>query len=707
MLIPAIGTAASDTSCKPALLSNSHKPTPKQEPIISTRERLAALIQPKDLQISDRDPALSLSTADISFFGYRFVRTEFLHRLRQSELKYLEDRACFRLPRREILQEILNEFFRYLHPLVPLFNEAKIQAMCNTAKSKRQADSGETLSLFEVQSILFAASSFVKVTKLHQLGFESVQHAQRCLYHRAKVMQSALSQGFLHILTDAKSLYSFETDTCPISLSRGCLLLSLWCSPDHNHRTSNVWLASAIQYARDAQLHYGEQPTHALDSTKAHLKRLIWSCLLRDRMLSLGLRQPIQITRPSFDWEGRAMTMVDIGCTGSGEDDGDCDSSTSTSSSSSNMWDRDIKQVLILLTVALAEFSNLLPDMLALIKLCQWNLSRRLAMVPVHQRSPGPVTRFSCLLNIYYYSTLVLLTNFELGLQVENSFLAETEQDSISRLIGMLRMSIISLADTLRELFVLDLLKYLPFSAIACLAQSLVIHLLDPVLGESRNPNTSPEHHHHQSDLAIVLQAMKICQALYQKATNVLLTAHFICCEAQSVVGANCAAITSWEDFLTHEPRAYLRFVRMMDLTLAKGGCHHGTGTGMGTTTKSNNPQLEVSPTTPQPPLTAECTPNCSSSSAGDAAAASNNSQMPTLTLSTPYLATPAPSCSILDNFANYDTTILPGLEEEEDNSAGLFASPAFWEGLELSDRADCSNLISLFRPCCSLIWKR
>jgi hypothetical protein len=123
------------------------------------------------------------------------------------------------------------------------------------------------------------------------------------------------------------------------------------------------------------------------------------------------------------------MTMVDIGCTGSGEDDGD--SSTSTSSSSSNMWDRDIKQVLILLTVALAEFSNLLPGILALvygshtsssrrldktastplvqseelkgkIKLCQWNLSRRLAMVPVHQRSPGPVTRFSCLLNIYY-----------------------------------------------------------------------------------------------------------------------------------------------------------------------------------------------------------------------------------------------------------------------------------------------------------------
>jgi hypothetical protein len=193
----------------------------------------------------------------------------------------------------------------------------------------------------------------------------------------------------------------------------------------------------------------------------------------------------------------------------------------------------------------------------------------------------------------------------------------------------------------------------------------------------------SPEHHHHQSDLAIVLQAMKICQALYQKTTNVLLTAHCICCEAQSVAGANCAAITSWEDFLTHEPRAYLRFVRMMDLTLAKGGCHHGTGTGMGTTTKSNNPQLEVAPTTPQPPLTAECTPNCSSSSAGDAAAAGNNSQMPTLT---PYLATPALSCSILDNFANYDTAILPGMEEE-DNSAGLSASPAFWEGLELSDR--------------------
>lgn len=45
---------------------------------------------------------------------------------------------------------------------------------------------------------------------------------------------------------------------------------------------------------------------------RSELKRLWWSCCLRDRNLSIGLRRPLQITTDNFDFNQECLTVEDL-----------------------------------------------------------------------------------------------------------------------------------------------------------------------------------------------------------------------------------------------------------------------------------------------------------------------------------------------------------------------------------------------------------
>lgn len=81
-------------------------------------------------------------------------------------------------------------------------------------------------------------------------------------------------------------------------------------------KPNTVWLSIAIQNAKNAEAPYhATLPTismpsiHSGHSKKSEakrqnlMKRLWWCCVIRDRILPLGLRRGIQITRAHFDFE--------------------------------------------------------------------------------------------------------------------------------------------------------------------------------------------------------------------------------------------------------------------------------------------------------------------------------------------------------------------------------------------------------------------
>jgi hypothetical protein len=78
------------------------------------------------------------------------------------------------------------------------------------------------------------------------------------------------------------------------------LASSSFSSYEFPRKPSKPWLSIAIQHARDAEAHnYKAFSGHPAEYIAR--KRLWWCCIIRDRLFSLGMRRPIQITSAQFD----------------------------------------------------------------------------------------------------------------------------------------------------------------------------------------------------------------------------------------------------------------------------------------------------------------------------------------------------------------------------------------------------------------------
>ncbi|KAL4939227.1 hypothetical protein BDV06DRAFT_225198 [Aspergillus oleicola] len=504
-----------------------------------------------------QEPAASgPGVGDISFSVYRFLCSGFLLTMPQDDIKYLDDQACLRVPRRDLMDGLLELYFRHIHPILPLFNEGEFWAMYRPVKYASLRPFKTSISLFVLHAMLFACCSFVPVKKLQCLGFESARHARKTLYRRAKL------------------LYWFGTDDDQVSMAQGALLLSLWCPQDNDQHINTWWLSSAIQHARTAQAHCYRTRHHLPYGRQLELKRLWWTCIIRDRVMGLALRQPILITPESFDFEPDKLSVEDLKV----EEDGP------------SVYETDLKRVLLLVTVSLSDLCIALTNVLMLVSrqdrsasigpeqrrdsfgevkklrdsLWLWHkyMGYHSTVVARDHPSNNSVIVFSNLLQIYFHSALIMLANYEIQLEIELDPSQCPNEGNIDRNKEAVQESTVRITQLLQDLMRLDLVKYLPTSAVTCTAHPLVLYLLDQTLAHGKTTA-------FELNLAIVLDAMKVYQCLYDHTDLVLKTAYRISLEARSVVRDR--AIKGWADVLSRNPKAYLRFIVTMDVALAKG----------------------------------------------------------------------------------------------------------------------------------------
>jgi hypothetical protein len=88
------------------------------------------------------------------------------------------------------------------------------------------------------------------------------------------------------------------------------LLLTFQFSAAEPHAGS-LWLSTGIQNAIVAQTHTFQAPGSST-ALKRRNKRLWWSLYWRDRVLTLGLRKPLQITPSSFNVQLDLLTQDDM-----------------------------------------------------------------------------------------------------------------------------------------------------------------------------------------------------------------------------------------------------------------------------------------------------------------------------------------------------------------------------------------------------------
>lgn len=119
-------------------------PTPRESRIsLSSHATASALSAHKETQARARAPSNNLGTNP-------FLDSVFLEYLQPEDITYLCSKGSFSIPEREYAETFIEEYFKRIHPIVPVLEEVKLCNAFNHATDR-------TISLFVFQALLFAS----------------------------------------------------------------------------------------------------------------------------------------------------------------------------------------------------------------------------------------------------------------------------------------------------------------------------------------------------------------------------------------------------------------------------------------------------------------------------------------------------------------------------------------------------------------------
>ncbi|KAM6538193.1 hypothetical protein FALCPG4_000076 [Fusarium falciforme] len=505
--------------------------------------------------------------------------------IRDRDFNHLNSQGCLRVPAKPILDEFVRHYFLYVHPLLPLLNEADFWRAYNPAQTETYSSSGGSpVSLLLLQAIMFASCTFVPKESLKVLGFSSIHEAKESFY------------------TKAKLLYDFATDPDPISIAQAALLLTYWCPTFRPgpRKPNSRWLRIAVQNARAVGAH-----NYATIAQEAHatpqdikrqnvLKRVWWCCIIRDRIMPLCVRRNIQITREIFNFDSNPPLgyedLVD-------------------ELESSRVYNTTTKHTLMVTLERLTELCVCLTDVLALVyptehlpildaeahstafdKVQEYRRCLQywaeITRPPLKHTELSPETDsfedssvlFTNLVWIYYHAARVALFNYELHLGVilglvtrkatsnlQTQFLEENRKG--------LRSATRSIADCHSQLHPLRLTRWLPSSAVACTALPLAMHMVDIKMSSDSSQGeiwSRPGIAAKQSRLNVLIQAFRELHPKYDGVDSISKTIRYFmeCTYLQD--STPTPSFGENTDVLARSPTYYLRLALTIDLCLSQ-----------------------------------------------------------------------------------------------------------------------------------------
>ncbi|KAF4967481.1 hypothetical protein FSARC_4976 [Fusarium sarcochroum] len=416
--------------------------------------------------MAEARPTTSYYRFETSFSSCAFLKLDNRKVLPEDDLQFLELKRCLHLPLRHIQDEFIYQYFLYLHPYYPIIDEKEFWDMYLGRESGGVKDT--TMSLLVFQAMLFAASAFVSPVVLKNAGYSNVKVARNIFYRRAKL------------------LFDFGTETDAFTKAQAALLLTFQFSALEPHAGS-TWLAIGIQNAIVAQTHTFQAPGSSAVSKKRN-KRLWWSLFWRDRVLTLGLRKPLQITSSSFNVNLEPITQEDL----------------ANEACHSAVYNPETKQHL--------------ADIL--------NFQCRLAVILTEALSIcyGPIMRNTLGLPYLHIAILTYVSAAQIALGNHEAMMIEQRQkgikvidDSILRGIGRdISHATAETTKLVRFIVQGDLTQHLPISAIAYIAFPLMLSSLDdqisPMDAEAEPEKSLTRYH---------AQAMHLCSQRFEGAEDI------------------------------------------------------------------------------------------------------------------------------------------------------------------------------------------
>ncbi|KAK5265491.1 Transcriptional activator of fatty acid utilization [Exophiala xenobiotica] len=214
----------------------------------------------------------------------------------QMEIEILQQRGAFLLPPRALCDELVDAYFRWVHPIVPVINKTRFM--------KRYKDTKNPPSLLLLQAILLAGSRVCTNPQLMD-ATGSTTPAAMTFYKRAKALYDA----------------NYEDDR--ITIVQALILMGwYWEGPEGKGResidfadyarsniaadvTKNVfyWTRVAIVVAQGAGMHRSVESSQLSRQDKRLWKRVWWSLFTRDRSVAVALGRPVSINTDDSDVE--------------------------------------------------------------------------------------------------------------------------------------------------------------------------------------------------------------------------------------------------------------------------------------------------------------------------------------------------------------------------------------------------------------------
>ncbi|KAH0558998.1 Cutinase transcription factor 1 alpha [Trichoglossum hirsutum] len=193
------------------------------------------------------------------------------------EIDILHQRGAFLLPPRALCDELVEAFFKWVFPIVPVINRTRFM--------RRYRDSKNPPSLLLLQAILLAGSRVCTNPQLMDAN-GSTTPAAMTFYKRAKALYDA----------------NYEDDR--VTIVQALILMGwYWEGPEDVTKNVFYWSRVATIVAQGSGMHRSVEGSQLSRADKRLWKRIWWTLFTRDRSVAVALGRPVHINTDDSDVE--------------------------------------------------------------------------------------------------------------------------------------------------------------------------------------------------------------------------------------------------------------------------------------------------------------------------------------------------------------------------------------------------------------------
>ncbi|KAK0357525.1 Transcriptional activator of fatty acid utilization [Friedmanniomyces endolithicus] len=193
------------------------------------------------------------------------------------EIDILHQRGAFLLPPRALCDELVEAYFQWIAPVVPVINRTKFM--------RRYRDPKNPPSLLLLQAILLAGSRVCSNPQLMDAN-GSTTPAAMTFYKRAKALYDA----------------NYEDDR--VTIVQALILMGwYWEGPEDVTKNVFYWSRVAVIVAQGSGMHRSVEHSQLSRADKRLWKRIWWTLFTRDRSVAVALGRPTGINIEDSDVE--------------------------------------------------------------------------------------------------------------------------------------------------------------------------------------------------------------------------------------------------------------------------------------------------------------------------------------------------------------------------------------------------------------------